>query len=1285
MKRFLLQGLHLGWLTIAAGVVLFAFALSLLRFGMPWANDYRDEIAHELGHLIKHPVEIGSLEAGWSGHRPMVQLRDVKVSESETFKPLMAFDHLYIELDPWRSLMHWRPVVHRVILTGSRIAVVHSSDGKIYFKGFESLDTTEAASLEQVADLSLSLRDIEVRWWDEPLQQSFNFIARSLDFQAGDRFLAVDTRIDLPESLGEQIHLVARTKGPLSSFHDSQLNFFVHGRSIDVPGLPLKWPQSLPQASTGTLDLSLWGQWDRNSGIEVSGLTDLYDVRLDAPIEDGQIARFAFVDELRAHVRVTGTAQNWEIHMDQLSMATPQRHWPESGLSLAYENQQGEGLLRGSIDFLDVGEIVKLLSLSSKMPSEQLEKIRAFQPAGELSNLTFKYKVTGATPEFGLEARLDKIRWLSHKKVPGLMGISGNITLDERGGELRLDSNNVFFVYPKLFYWPMEFQQLQAQLKWYMEDGMLRVSLDEFQLSNDDAEVAGGAQLALGEGEELPSLNLEVLFPRASLKKVRRYIPYHKFKSTKTRKWLQKAFVAGEASNGRFSYQGLLSSKAIKEGKAKLLASFNVENALLHYRKDWPVLRKLKGKVRFENASLLAEIDSGRIFKSFIRPGGQVEIKNLYRTRVDISASAKATLSDVLHFVRASPLGSGMEDFLAQVDSEGRADLGLKLRIPLSKKLQKPLQVKGNLNLRNARLSLPEHNVDFRKINGHVSFTKDKYSAEGIQAIFRDQPIAARIETQENGQIEVSMTGDFSILDLLPEARPILEPLMHGKSRWLGTVGIPSRSARKAGESIWLNVSSLLEGVRVNLPAPLGKEASWQRNYNLRYHFTPKFPRLEMRYGHSLQVLGELEKGAGFNFHRAVIGLSRGDYQLPERGIAIKGQWPSMSTDLWNKVIKRFSTSDGKVRQGKNFTRVNSVDVALGNLKVGGRNFKDMHIQSLKEDNAWRIHLDSPALAGDVLLPHVWSQGAPLEAHLNRFYLQPMAEGKPSTPISPLLLPGIRLEVDDFQRENTQFTKLILNTTPNRSGQTINLLKLDAKDFSIQASGSWLEEDQIQRTGLNIQFTAKNLGSSLAALGYGDNLRDGQGNAKGYLNWLGPAYNPDIAGLNGSLEFKFEDGMLRKVDPGLGRLLSLLSVNYLPRRLKLDFKDVAEKGFHYDLLDGTVKIENGSVYSPGFLIDGPSAALALSGRTGLVAHDYDIQLEMVPKFKYSVPLAAGILAGPQTGLLVYLFNRVAEGAGLDFNRSITLNYGISGTWEEPIITLLQQHSDHTNGSGEYWD
>jgi uncharacterized protein (TIGR02099 family) len=1274
MKHSIFRGLSLVWLVFAVTTILFAIALTLLRLGMPWANDYREVIVAEISEQIQHPVDIGKIEVAWSGHRPMVRLHDVMISEPASGKPLLVFKRIYIELDPWHSFADLRPVVHRVVLAGSHIAITRTTEGQIRFKGFEALESTEGASLEQIAGLSLSLRDIKVSWWDEPLQQQFDFNAPSLDFQAGKRSLSIDTHIDLPESLGERIHLVALAKGPLSSINDWQLRFYLQGRSIDVTGLPVKWPRELPQASTGELDLSLWGQWDRKAGMEMSGESDLYDVRLNAPVDGkGQAARFLFLDEFRAHLRVAGTTQNWQLHLDELMLATPARHWPQSGFSLAYEKNKGENFFQGYVDFIDVGDSVNLLSLSTLMSEKQLKILQHFRPDADLSDISFKFKTVDNAPEFSLRGHIDKAQWLSYEKIPGMMGISADVSLDENGGELLLDSQDSFFVYPALFYWPMEFQQLQARLKWFMDNDALMLTLDELRLSNEDAEIVGGAHLALGEGEDYPSLNMELLFPRAALKKVRRYIPYRKFKSSAARGWLQKAFISGEATNGRFSYQGPLRAKAFKKGKAKMLTSFHVDNAGLRYQKGWPLLRKLKGEIRFENASMHARIDSGHVFGSSIRRGGKVDIDNFYRTRVDVNASAKARMKDVLRFVKTSPLGKGMEDFLAQVDSSGRSDLALTLHIPLSDKLKNPLQVKGNLDMKSARLALPEHNVEFSKIKGRLNFSRDTYSAKSIKAVFRGQPVSTTIETQDNGQIEASTTGDLPILNLLPEARPIFEPIMSGQSRWLGTIGIPPRSKREQGEPIWLNVSSMLQGVEVDLPAPLGKELSWQRNLNVRYYFSQEFPRLEMKYGNALQVMGELEQGKGFDFHRAVVGLSLDDYPLPQAGISLKGHWPSIRIDSWNDVIKRYSASEG-AGTGSMLTRLNVIDTEFGVFELSGRRYKDLRIQSSKMEDAWRIHLDSPSVLGDIVFPHDWQEGAPLVARLNRLHLPPAGEGRKSAPLSPLGLPGVRLEIDDFQHDGSHFTKLLLNTTPNRSGQTINLFRVDSKDFSLHASGSWLEENKTQRTHVKAQFISNNLGRSLVELGYGDNLVAGKGEAKGAVSWPGPAYDWEVGGLNGSLEFKFEDGMLRKVDPGLGRLLSLLSLEYLPRRLRLDFKDVAKEGFHYDLFSGTAKVVNGTVYSPGTLIDGPSAALALSGRTGLVNQTYKMRLELVPKFKSTVPIAVGVIAGPQTGLLVYLLDKMAEGAGVDFNRTVTLDYDITGTWDDPVITLLKNNS-----------
>lgn len=1265
-------------------MVLFALALSLLRVGMPWVNDYRGLIASQLAHVIKHPVEIGRIEAGWSGHRPSLGIQDVSVSEAETLQPLMEFDRIYIELDPWRSLIQWQPVAHRIILTGSRIAVTRGSNGQILFKGFEYLDKTQGASLEQIAGLSLSLRDIQVSWWDEPLQQQFDFTAENLDFQAADHSLAIDARIDLPESLGEQIHLIALARGPLGSFHDWRLRFFLQGRSIDVPGLPLKWPREAPLASSGELDLRLWGEWDRKAGGEVSGMLDLYGLRFDGPPQNGDVGRFEFIDELSTNLRMTGAVDDWQIHLDQLVMVTPDRHWPESGLSLAYENLDGEAAYRGHVGFIDLSDIANLVSLSPALPDDQLQQLRRHQPDGDLSAFAFELRTAGQAPEYRFEGQLNNAQWISDDTVPGFFGVSGDFSLDELGGELLLDSENAMFVYPKLFYWPLEFRQMQAQLEWHRENDAWTLSLDKLRLENEDAMVLGGGHLLLGEGEQYPSLNLELLLPRAALQKARRYIPYYTIKSAPARRWLQRAFGGGEARNGRFSYQGPLRGKAFKDGSAKMLATFDVDNADLHYQKGWPSLHKLKGKIRFENASLRTRIDSGRIFGASIRPGGRVDINSFYRSRLDIDASARTTLTDVLRYVRESPLGTGMEDFLAKVDSAGGTELDLKMRIPLTKKLREPIQVDGVLDMPAAKLALPEHDVDFSQIKGRLAFTKDTYSAQGIEALFRGSPVSADIETWEDGQVEVAVTGDFSATDLLPAAHATLEPLLQGQSAWSGRLGIPSRDARAAGESIWLDVSSKLEGIKVDLPAPLGKEHSWPRQFKMRYHFNADFPRVDASYGNSLQLAAELEKGAGFDFHRAVIGLSLGDYKLPQNGIELRGSWPFLRTAAWSKVVRRIPAS-AAVESSGILADLDTIGVTFATLDIGGRKFKDMQIQSGKNEIDWRIHLDSPALAGDITMPHAWRKGVPLQARLNRLHLPPATVDKETTPLSPSSLPAVKVEIDDFRRGDGRLGKLLLNTTRNPAGQTIDLLRLEADSFVMNASGTWLEGDKTQRTGLDIELTSKDLGSTLVALGYGDNLVHGSGEAKGDLTWFGPAYQPDIPGLKGSLKFTFKNGMLRKVDPGLGRLLSLLSVDYLPRRFKLNFKDVAEEGFYYDTLTGSAEIESGMLYTPGLLIDGPSAALALSGRTGLADHNYNMQLELVPKFKSTVPIAAGVLAGPQTGLLVYLFDKLMEGAGLDFNRSVTLDYDITGTWEEPLITSLQSHTEDATEPGREED
>ena len=69
------------------------------------------------------------------------------------------------------------------------------------------------------------------------------------------------------------------------------------------------------------------------------------------------------------------------------------------------------------------------------------------------------------------------------------------------------------------------------------------------------------------------------------------------------------------------------------------------------------------------------------------------------------------------------------------------------------------------------------------------------------------------------------------------------------------------------------------------------------------------------------------------------------------------------------------------------------------------------------------------------------------------------------------------------------------------------------------------------------------------------------------------------------MNIDMRDGQLVKVQPGVGRVLGLLSLAQLPRRLTLDFRDFFEKGFAFDRIHGDVRVAAGSARTANLSIE----------------------------------------------------------------------------------------------------
>jgi uncharacterized protein YhdP len=174
------------------------------------------------------------------------------------------------------------------------------------------------------------------------------------------------------------------------------------------------------------------------------------------------------------------------------------------------------------------------------------------------------------------------------------------------------------------------------------------------------------------------------------------------------------------------------------------------------------------------------------------------------------------------------------------------------------------------------------------------------------------------------------------------------------------------------------------------------------------------------------------------------------------------------------------------------------------------------------------------------------------------------------------------------------------------------------------------------------------------------------------LRWSGNPHQFSSTDLHGTLDMRLGEGRFLDVSPGMGRVFGLLNVGALQRRLTLDFSDLFKRGFSFDQIDGSFKIDEGDAYTNDLRIEGPSADIEILGRTGLVDRNFDQVVTITPKITGSIPVIGALAGGPVVGAALYLAQKVVGKKVDEANNRV---YTITGPWDNPDISL--QKSDLT--------
>lgn len=572
-------------------------------------------------------------------------------------------------------------------------------------------------------------------------------------------------------------------------------------------------------------------------------------------------------------------------------------------------------------------------------------------------------------------------------------------------------------------------------------------------------------------------------------------------------------------------------------------------------------------------------------------------------------------------------------------------------------------KVRGDLNIKDGTMNLVPWQLKLDQLKGSLNFNESAIIGSRLTGELFGKPLTLNlntIQTKEKSILRASLQNHLAITDLESWLKVPLSKIVKGSADANLDIDFP------ANEPVILKINSNLVGMSLALPHEYAKQANEARNFTSEIILPEQQQPLKIRvsYGDLLSAAMILNhKKEGFNLHSVALQLGKGVPAWPEdAGLYITGNFDKLDGE---KVTEYLDQSDQTNLTG---LKLRDINVYAKVANIFGQDLKDVTVRAQPTQNAWNVKINSANVNGNITLPQRFSPQGLISAQFQKLNIQPVSTAIMPSQINVKSLPSISINADNVSYNNIPLGQVTLKASSNANGLAIDTLRILSSRMDLQAAGSWTEKT----TRLQGYVNSRRLSDLLDSFGFKvHNFVAGNANLNFDLNWLGTFYAPSLASMNGRATLNVGAG--RIVDVGeeggakmdLGRMLSIFSLQSIPRRLSLDFSDVFQKGYSFDSIKGDFLFQDGNAYTNNFRFNGPLAAVFINGRIGFGVKDYDLILSITPhvsSMTSGLPVAATIIGGPVGGVAAFAVNTVLGSA---MSQAATHSYAVRGPWSNP--------------------
>ena len=1302
------------WWTLVVFWLLLALAWGALHgWILPRIDEWRPVMERQASQVLGIPVRIGSISASSDSVMPSFELRDVVLHDAQD-REALRLSRVVLALSP-RSL--WNSGFEQLYLEGPQLDVRRSVDGRLWVAG---LDVSRGGGEGRAADWFFRQREAVVmggalRWTDE-LRGAPPLVLSDLQFVVRNSGLRHALRLDAspPADLGERFSLRGVFRQPLLSQHPGRWQDWKGQLYADFSGVDLarlrQYADLGVQVRTGQGLLRAWV--DVDEGEVTGGAAQVALSQVDARLAPDRAP--LLLASLSGRLSGKRLPQGFEVETRELQFqAADGRRWPGGNVALTWQGDRGKQPAQGQLraDRLDLDALRRL---ASHLPLDAASRalLEAHAPKGLVDQLQASWEgAVDAPRKFQAKGRLSGLELPVHAASgrPGLRGAALDFDVSDAGGKGRLQIERGGVEMPGLFEDPrVPIDQLSADLQWQRTPARTSLTVSALKLRNPDMQLEGQASWHTGDAARgvLPGvLDLQLNVIRADGARVWRYLPLRLPKAT--RDYVREAVIAGKASDGRIRVRGDLQDFPFtRAGTGEFRISTRVSDVSYAYiprtavrgtgTGAWRALTGLSGELVFDRNSMQINGAKGGFAGA---PGLQLQadaaIADLAAAVVTVNGQVRGPLTESLSVFNASPLAAGLGQPFAGASATGNAELRLRLAVPLAQSDRSTVQ--GSVQFANNDLQVMPDVPLLSRLRGSVSFTEAGFTLAGVQAR------ALGGEVRLDGGTRATASHAFEPTSLIRiqgtataegvrQARELgavarMARQASGSAAYAATVGI-----RPGGADVL--VTSTLQGMALSLPVPLTKtaEAALPLRFEiLRQAGTPRAQdRLSLEMGRLAAVTYVRDlSGTEPRVLRGTIavGLQTGESApMPEQGVYANINFAQFNLDAWESLLAAPGASGASAAipayvQG--YLPTTAV-LRAREFTVGGRTLQNVLLGGSREGLVWRANVDAAQLNGYLEYRQPWgSSMGRLQARLARLSIAAATASDVETLLDeqPASIPALDIVVDDFELRGKKLGRLEIDAV-NRGGSEwrLNKLSLAMPEASFNATGNWAPVSAQQpgprgarsaaerrRTVMNFRLDVADAGQLLTRLGMKDVVRRGRGKLEGQVAWMGSPLALDYPSMSGAFAVNVEAGQFLKADPGLAKLLGVLSLQSLPRRLALDFRDVFSEGFPFDFVRGDVTIAQGMASTNNLQMKGVNAAVLMDGKADIARETQDIKVVVVPEINAgTASLVAGVI-NPAIGLgsfLAQLFLREP------LSRAATQEFHIDGTWSEPRVTRI---------------